>query len=111
MKPTSEAAFQQQVIDLAHLYGWKVASFRKVRVQRADGSVYWETPVGADGAGWPDLVLVKGGRILAWELKVGTNKPSPDQLAWLSALDAVPGVEADAVWSDDWEWVKQQLMG
>jgi hypothetical protein len=53
---TSEAQFQQQVIDLARLCGYRVAHFRTVRVQRKGGSVYYTTPVQADGAGWPDLV-------------------------------------------------------
>jgi hypothetical protein len=82
----SEKEFQQQVIDFAHLHGWKVAWFRPVRVQRADGSVYYETPVGADGKGWPDLILVKGVKIVAAELKVGKNTTSPEQDRWLAVL-------------------------
>jgi hypothetical protein len=65
----TEAAFQRQVIDLARFRGWRVAHFRKVRVQRKNGQVYWETPVAADGEGFPDLELVRGRRLIKAELK------------------------------------------
>jgi len=48
----SEADFQTRVIDLARQLGWRVAHFRKTRVQRKDGSTFWETPVAADGKGF-----------------------------------------------------------
>lgn len=80
----SEEEFQKAVIDLAHAWGWLVAHFRRVRVQRADGSAYWETPVQADGKGHPDLILVRE-RVIAAELKVGKNRPTPEQRAWLAA--------------------------
>lgn len=80
--PLSEAAFQLRVIDLAHSLGWAVGHLRKVRVQRGD-STYWETPVAADGAGLPDLLLVRE-RLLWAELK--TDDPrrqlEPAQEAW-----------------------------
>ena len=56
------------------------------------------------GVGWPDLFMVKGGRAIAAELKVGRRKPTEAQLSWLEALADVPGVEAhlwtDALWHD-----------
>ena len=82
----SEAQFQSQVVRLAHLRGWKVAHFRRVRVQRRNGSVYYETPVAADGAGFPDLILSRGDRLVAAELKVGRNQPTAEQSAWGWAL-------------------------
>lgn len=85
-KAMSESEFQQRVIVLAHAHGWRVAAFRKVRVQRKNGSVYYETPVQADGKGWPDLALVRGERLIFAELKVGYNKPEPEQAQWLSDL-------------------------
>ena len=83
----SEAEFQDTVILLAKGYGWKVAHFRGVRVQRANGSTYYQTPVQADGAGFPDLVLVRGNRLVFSELKRENGKPTPAQEDWISALD------------------------
>ena len=36
--------------------------------------------------GFPDLVLVRDGRQIFAELKVGKNKPTEDQLRWLTEL-------------------------
>lgn len=81
-----EADFQEQVIALARLHGWRVAHLRKVRVQRKNGSVYWETPVAADGKGFPDLILVRGTRIIAAELKTDAGALKPEQTRWLDAF-------------------------
>ena len=86
-----EEAFQVQVTDLAHLHGWKVAHFRVARTLHG-----WRTAVGADGAGWPDLVMTRGDRIVAVELKSSRGALSPAQADWLIALETA-GVECH-VW-------------
>ncbi len=83
----SEAQFQFQVLEAARLHGWHAAHFRRVRVQRRNGSVYYETPVAADGTGWPDLVLVKH-RVLFVELKTNVGRLRPEQVQWLDRLTA-----------------------
>jgi VRR-NUC domain len=94
-----EKALQRGVIDVAHVFGWKVAHFRSVPVKRGS-SVVWETPVQADGAGFPDLVLVRD-RVLWVELKVGGNALTEKQAEWARALDAA-GAER-YVWTEhDW---------
>lgn len=80
----SEAEFQKFVIDFAKARGWKVAHFRKVRVQRKGGEVYWETPVAADGKGFLDLELVRE-RIVKVELKVPPNTTTVEQKTWIDA--------------------------
>ena len=40
----------------------------------------------ADGAGFPDLVLARGGFVIFAELKADKGKTSDDQEAWLLAL-------------------------
>ena len=77
----SEAELQAAVIDLAHVYRYRVAHFRPAQTGRG-----WRTPVGADGAGFPDMVLAKPGRVLFVELKSATGRVSPRQLDWLEAL-------------------------
>ncbi len=44
------------------------------------------TPVGADGAGFPDLCLVRGDRLLFAELKQDGRYPGPKQREWHEAL-------------------------
>ena len=95
-----EANFQRAVIDMAHLYGWRVAHFRRAR--KANG---WSTPVAADGKGFPDLFCVRPqtGHRLAAELKVPPNKVSVEQNDWLDALE-LSGIPA-FVWTPA-EWVE-----
>jgi hypothetical protein len=80
----TETAFQTQVIDLAHLNGWKVAHFRTARVGNR-----WMTPVAGDGKGWPDLFLVHPPTddVLAVELKKEYgSQVTPEQSEWLTWL-------------------------
>jgi hypothetical protein len=83
--PIAEDALQEAVIGCARTFGWRVAHFRPARVMRG-GKETWETPVSADGKGFPDLVLVRGGRLIFAELKSTTGKTSADQDAWLAEL-------------------------
>ena len=71
---------------MAQACGWKVAHFRTVRILRANGTSHYATPVQADGAGFPDLILVRRRRVIAAELKAGKNQPRADQVAWLEAF-------------------------
>uniref|UniRef100_A0A6M3KED2 VRR-NUC domain-containing protein n=1 Tax=viral metagenome TaxID=1070528 RepID=A0A6M3KED2_9ZZZZ len=108
----SEADWQQTVIELAKLSGWSVAHFRSVRVQRKDGSVYYQTPVQADGSGFVDLILAKEGHSVVFaELKVGRNKPSPEQKAWLELLASCPNSQVFLWYPEDFEDVKWILLG
>lgn len=99
----SEAQFQRQVIQLAQLCGWKPAHFRPAM----DSKGRWKTAVAGDGAGFPDLVLVRE-RVLFVELKVNGNKLAPDQVAWRDALQT-----AGANWHhwtpDDWPAIERTL--
>ena len=50
----------------------------------------WITAVQGDGAGFPDLVLVRAPRVIFAELKSAKGKLSGDQEAWLLALAGTP---------------------
>lgn len=106
----SEAQLQKQVLDLAKLTGWTRAHFRPARVGTGDDQ-RWVTPVAADGAGFPDLVLVHPDRgVLFRELKSASGRLSDDQEAWLGVLMAA-GADA-AVWRpDDWDDIEATLTG
>lgn len=92
----NEAELQAAVIDTAHLLGWHVAHFRPCQNSRGE----WMTAVAADGAGFPDLVLVRE-RLLFVELKVKRNTTSAAQDDW---FDWLRTAGADVrLWRDkDW---------
>lgn len=94
---------QREVINLAHLYQWKVAHFQSVfAVTKQDQKGRWRTPVAADGKGWPDLICVKKGRpLLAIEIKGDGDKLRAEQTEWLQLLHSA-GVETAVVRPKDW---------
>ena len=89
----TERDLQSAVVDLARLYGWRVAHFRPARTSRG-----WRTPVEADGKGFPDLLLIRGTQIKVRELKAGRNKLAPEQRDWLAAFE-VAGIDA-GIWTE-----------
>lgn len=90
----TESGYQRTVLQLARLLGWATAHFRPALTRRG-----WRTPVQGDGAGFPDLVLLRGERLIFAELKSRRGVTSPEQRAWLDALRRVPGVEV-CEWRD-----------
>lgn len=103
----SEAEFQRAVIELAQMTSWLCAHFRPART--ADGG--WRTAVAADGAGFPDLLLVHRQRgTLFRELKSESGTLTPEQKLWLDTLTDA-GADA-AVWRpSDWPDVEATLTG
>jgi hypothetical protein len=98
----TERDWQQTVIEAAQALGWMVAHFRAAKTSQG-----WRTPVQADGAGFPDLVMVRGKRIIFAELKSNTGRISADQEAWLEALG---GAGEAYVWRPrDWDAVVAAL--
>jgi hypothetical protein len=95
----SESDLMVGVIDLAHALGWRVAHFRPALNRRG----YWSTPVAADGAGFPDLILTRSrdGRALAAELKAGRGRVTAEQRAWLDDL-AAAGITTFVRWPADY---------
>lgn len=76
-----EDEWQRQVIELARMLGWHVAHFRAARTKHG-----WATPVQGDGAGWPDLVLVRD-RVIYAELKRDSGRLRPEQEQWQEWLE------------------------
>lgn len=71
----TEKEWQSKVTDLATLHGWRWYHTHDSR----------RSP-----SGFPDLVLVRGDRVIFAELKKENGKVSPHQTAWLTALTATP---------------------
>lgn len=76
-----------QVIELSRLYQWKVYHTHDSRRSEA---------------GYPDLTLVRGQRLIYCELKSARGRLTAAQREWLTALGAVPGVETYCWRPDDW---------
>jgi hypothetical protein len=105
-----EEDFQAAVIQLAQGYGWRVAHFRKVRVIRKDKTVYFETPVAADGKGFLDLELIRGRVLIKAELKMDTGRLRPEQELWIAAYKAA-GVPVFVWYPRDWREIETTLRG
>lgn len=79
-------------MDVARLYGWRIAHFHDSRRQVKPGVFVGDR----DAAGFPDLVLVRSPELLVIELKREVGKVTDEQYAWLHAL-ASCGVEVMVV--------------
>ena len=90
----SERAFQAQVIAAAEAMGYMCYHTHDSRRSQP---------------GFPDLIMVRGYRMVALELKVGRRRPTPEQLGWLAALREV--WQVDALWAkpDDWDSLMELL--
>ena len=73
----TERAFSQQVYDLARRLNWRAVRFP---TWRATGT----------SAGYPDITMVRGGRLLFTELKSDRPGASPttQQREWMDALES-----------------------
>jgi VRR-NUC domain len=93
----TERVFQRGVVELAKAHGWKCAHFHDSRrqVRKRDGS--YETIGDKDAAGFPDLVLVREGRLIFAELKREKGRLSTRQSEWLHLLGMVEGASQLAV--------------
>lgn len=90
----SEKDLQQQVLDLATLYGWRHFHVRDSR--------------GSD-PGWPDLVLLRPPKLLIVELKRETGRLSVAQSDWLRLLDMC-GVDVRVWRPSSWPEIEETLM-
>ena len=92
------------VIALASLKGWLVHHCRPARTK--DGK--WATAIQGD-PGFPDLVLVRPGRVIFAELKVKGRRLTQAQMRWHIALTECPRVERYTWEPRHWEDVKRLL--
>lgn len=103
----TEAAFLRQVLDLAKLHGWRSAHFRPAKTAKG-----WRTAVQGDGVGFPDLILLRGERMIVLELKRDRRaKTTPEQDAWLAAFIGLgcENVMVAIVSPEHWAWLERVL--
>lgn len=84
--PMSETQLQEAVLELADTFGWLA-----YHTHRSDHSE----------AGFPDLVLLRGGWLLVVELKRDGLHPTPSQARWLDAF-GLAGVTTHVWRPEDW---------
>lgn len=106
----SEASFQRSVMELAQIGGWKLAHHHDSRRQVRPGVHVGDH----SAAGFPDLVLCRGNRVVFAELKAAKGRVSPAQEEWLAALRVVEGDAAGRVlvrvWRpSDWPEIERLL--
>ena len=92
----TEKQFQSKVVELAELLGWKV---------------YHTYDSRRSAKGFPDLVMVRRDTLLFLELKVGSNKVTPFQHNWLSALSQVKRIRVKEIYPADAMLLKALLVG
>ena len=92
-RPT-EKQFMAAVVQLAHWNGWR--TFHP-----------WLSVHSASG--WPDLTLLRSGRLICAELKRDGRAPTILQQCWLDELAAVPGVGCFVWHPADWEAIERVL--
>lgn len=102
----SEAGFTKAVLGLAKLHGWCSAHFRPALTQTGK----WVTAVQGDGKGFPDLVLVRGTRLIFAELKSAKGTVKPEQTQWLLRLGGA-GAECYIWRPKDWKNIEAILTG
>lgn len=90
----SEREFQAQVVQAAEALGYLCYHTHDSR---------------RSAPGFPDLIMVRGYRLIALELKVGRRRPTPEQLVWLHALREVWQVDATWATPGDWDSVMELL--
>lgn len=115
----TEAQWMDLVAQYARKRGWLVAHFRPA----LSGNRHM-TPVQYDGAGFPDLVLVRKGEVIFAELKREVRaevtpeqarwieellQVTPEQIRWIDELLPAEGVRV-VVWRpSDWSKVEEWL--
>ena len=94
-KGESEAGFQAAILELASLRGWR--SFHDQDSRRSQ-------------PGFPDLCLVRGGRVLFAELKTERGQLRQEQREWLAMLGMCSGIETYLWRPSSWRQIETVLM-
>lgn len=97
-----ERHFTEKIKQMAEDYGWEPFHVR-------DHTDYWKNVI---GKGFPDFVMYRldtegTPQVIVAELKVGTRQASPEQQAWLNALESYVHV---FLWRpSNWDEIEQIL--
>lgn len=95
-----EEDFTKVILKAAQLLGWRTAHFRPAMIGGR-----FITPGQGDWKGFPDLVLVRGDRLIFAELKTLDGEMSDEQLDWMYDLWHT-GVEC-YLWTPASNWMEK----
>jgi VRR-NUC domain len=98
----TEKDFQKAVTDALTVFGWRWCHFRPARTNRG-----WRTAM-SGSPGFPDLVAVRGDRIIYVELKAANGELRDEQRSWLSALGAA-GAEVHCWRPSEWPVIERLI--
>lgn len=84
----SETDWQKVLVNFMEEQGWIVNHIGRARTASGD----WVTPT--TSSGWPDLLAVRGPRLLAVEVKDRRKPIDEAQIAWLAAFSMNPATNA-----------------
>ena len=98
----TETELLDAVVELARLFRWQLHHCRPGRTARG-----WATPIQGD-AGFPDVVAVRGRRLVVAELKSARGKVTEQQEKWLERF-AAAGAETYCWRPGDLERIAQVL--
>ena len=90
----TEKDFQRSIKQLASATGWLIYHTYDSRRSQP---------------GFPDLAMVRDGKLVFAELKVGSNHPTTAQKKWLRALGKCEGVGAYLWRPEDWNEIEEVL--
>lgn len=94
----SERQLMDAAIETAALHGWLWHHMPDEALAELAKARRWEA---MPAPGFPDLVLLRGNRLLVVETKAQRGVVSPDQEAWLAAFRQVDVVDVAVWWPDD----------
>jgi hypothetical protein len=102
--PGPEERLLREILRIVRKLGGLAYHPRAARTE--DG---WVVPVQGDGKGWPDLVILLGGRIFVFELKSEVGRLTREQRRWLEEFSRVPSVTPMVVRPRDLDRVRDLL--
>ena len=94
----TERELQKAVIQLAETTGWMV-----YHVQNVKGKLRAKTSVG-----FPDLIMIRDGKLVVAELKSKKGRLSPDQITWLAEFNWLDGNCRVFVWRPE-QWLNGDI--
>lgn len=89
LPPQTERSWQQAVLRIARLFGWRWWHDVATNAPRACRHCKKPLKLPRNDPGWPDLFLVRGDTLIVAELKRDREYPTASQREWLDALRRV----------------------
>jgi VRR-NUC domain len=98
----TERDWQKTVTDALSALGWTWTHFRPAKTAKG-----WRTPLSGH-KGFPDVVAVRGERVLFLELKAERGRLSSEQAHWCAAL-GLAGQSVHVVRPSDFDWLVEVI--